>query len=379
MLADCLLAAALSAATVVEIATRSLNHRGLTLAAALLATALVAWRRRAPLAAISIVAVTSVAQQAAGGELIAANLAVPLLAYLILLYSLGAHADRRHSEIGLGVALAGAGAAQLLESPSVSDLAFTTITTVAPWLAGRALRDRRLLAALMRDRALELERQRDALARLAVAEERAQIARELHDVIAHSVSLMVVQAGAAEEVLDRDYRRAREPLRSIQETGRQSIAELGRVLAMLRHGEARPPVLTPQPGVASLDSLLDQVREAGLVVHLRVEGKAQMLPPGVDLTAYRVVQEALTNTLKHAGPTKAEVVVRYANRSIELEITDQGRNGSPGTESTDGSGTGHGLIGMRERVALYGGSFSAQADGRGYRIRVTLPTGPAPP
>jgi len=379
--ADSLLAIVLSAAAAAEIAARSLDHRGVTIAAALVAAGSVAWRRRAPLGAIGVVALVSIAQQAAGGRLITANLAAPLLAYLVLLYSLGAHAESRRSRVGLAVALAGALVTQLLKSAAVSDLAFAAITTVAPWLAGRALRDRRRLATFMRDRALELERERDTVARLAVAEERARIAREVHDVIAHSVSLMVVQAGAAEDVLDRDHRRAREPLRSIQETGRQSIAELSRVLAMLRHGEGREP-LGPQPGLASLDSLLDQVREAGLVVNLRVEGEVRTLPPGVDLTAYRIVQEALTNTLKHAGPVGADVVVRYSDRSVELMIRDEGGNGAGGSNVStvaDGSGTGQGLIGMRERVALYGGAFNAgRADGDGYRVDVSLPTGTVP-
>jgi len=211
-----------------------------------------------------------------------------------------------------------------------------------------------------------------------VAAERARIARELHDVIAHSVSVMVIQAGAAEQLLEETPERARGPLEAVQDTGRQTIVELRRLLGILRE-DGQELSLAPQPGLAGLDLLVEEMRQAGLPVQLRVKGEPGRLSPGVDLAAYRIIQEALTNTLRHAGPAQAQVVVRYQDHAVELEVLDDGQGPEPG----DGAerDRGHGLVGMRERVALYGGTLRAGplaattgTAGTGYAVRARLPT-----
>ena len=178
---------------------------------------------------------------------------------------------------------------------------------------------------------------------------------------------MTVQAGAARLLLPSDPARARESLRSVEETGREALADLRRLFGIVR-GEEGDAALAPQPGLARLDALLEQSRKAGLPVEVAIEGKRRMLPPGVDLTAYRIVQESLTNALKHAGPACAQVTIRYGREVLDLEITDDGRR------TRNGEGTGHGLVGMRERVALYGGEFEAGPRRRdGYAVRARLP------
>jgi signal transduction histidine kinase len=216
-------------------------------------------------------------------------------------------------------------------------------------------------------RARLAERERDLAAREAVVEERARIARELHDAIAHNVSMMVVQAGAERRVLDDDHQPTREVLATIEQIGRGALTEMRRLVGMLR-SEADPP-LAPQPGIDDLATLVAQVREAGLPVDLRVEGERRDLPVGVELSAYRIVQEALTNALKHAGDAHATVRIVYGPDSLELEIVDDGAGGTSPV-----SGGGHGLVGMRERVALYGGRFDAgRRPSGGFAIRVLLP------
>jgi signal transduction histidine kinase len=230
-----------------------------------------------------------------------------------------------------------------------------------------ALQRRGKRAAELEDRAARLERERDARERAAVAEERRRIARELHDVVAHSVTLMTVQAGAARLLLAEEPKRAREPILSVEETGRQALADMRRLLGVLQT-EKGEPALAPQPGLARIDPLLAQARTAGLPVELTIEGERQALPPGVDLAAYRIVQEALTNARKHAGPARAQVALSYKGEVLELEVTDDGR-AAPG-----GGDGGHGLIGMRERVALYGGTLEAgPRPAGGYAVRARLP------
>jgi signal transduction histidine kinase len=233
----------------------------------------------------------------------------------------------------------------------------------APWVAGRAIRQRRLT-----DRRLEQER---VDAAMAIAEERARIARELHDVVAHSISVMVLQARGGRRILESDPTDARDAFGTIERTGQQALDEMRRLLGMLRRSDEEI-ALAPQPSLKELGGLVEQVRAAGLPVEVAVEGEPRELPPGVDLSAFRIVQEALTNVLKHAGPARARVVLRYGADDFELEIADDG----PGTG--DGAGAGYGLVGMRERVAVYGGELEAgwQPEG-GYALRVRLPIGPA--
>ena len=206
-----------------------------------------------------------------------------------------------------------------------------------------------------------------------MTEERTRIARELHDIVAHSVSTMVVHAGAERRVLDDGQASTREVLLSIEQTGRQAMAEMRRLLGMLRKDD-QELALAPQPSLAHVELLVDQVRAAGMPVELRVEGEPVPLPQGVALSGYRIVQEALTNALKHAGPARATVTVLYDEHELTLEIADSGRG------AANGNGGGHGVIGMRERVALFGGEFDAGSRaGHGYAVQVRLPLGPPRP
>jgi signal transduction histidine kinase len=235
-------------------------------------------------------------------------------------------------------------------------------------LIAYALQRRGKRAAELEERAEHLERVQQERERVAMAEERRRIARELHDVISHSVTLMTVQAGAARMLLAEDPKRAQEPVLAVEETGRHALAELRRLLGILRPDEGEA-ALAPQPGLGRLEDLLVQTRQAGLPVQLATAGEPRALPPGVDLTAYRIVQEALTNTRKHAGPAHANVFLTYGDEALELQVIDDGQMA---VKTRDGAG--HGLVGMRERVALYGGTFEAgpQSTG-GYAVRVRLP------
>jgi signal transduction histidine kinase len=239
-------------------------------------------------------------------------------------------------------------------------VSFTVITLVVMLLVRRVVGDRERRAQIA-------ERERDLVAREAVVEERARIARELHDVIAHHVSMIVLQAGAERRVLDGANTSTREVLETVERTGRSALTEMRRLLGMLR-GDANEP-LTPQPGLTDVPVLVKQLREAGLPVELQVEGERRELPVGIELSAYRIVQEALTNALKHAGEASASVNIRYGSDSLELEIADDGRGASAPVSSG-----GHGLVGMRERVALYGGHLDAgRRPSGGFVVRVLLP------
>ena len=237
---------------------------------------------------------------------------------------------------------------------------FIVISSVVMLVVRRVVGDRERRARMA-------ERERDLVAREAVVEERARIARELHDVIAHNVSMMVVQAGAERRVLDDEQSSTREVLETVEQIGRGALTEMRRLVGMLRTDA--PDSLSPQPGLDDVPALVTQIREAGLPVELSVEGERRALPAGIELSAYRIVQEALTNTLKHAGGAHAEVHVRYGSDSLELEILDDGPGGP-----ARASGGGHGLVGMRERVELYGGRLVAgrRADG-GFSVHVLLP------
>jgi signal transduction histidine kinase len=234
-------------------------------------------------------------------------------------------------------------------------------------LAAFALRRPAQRAAELERRATRLEREREERTRAAVEAERGRIAVDLHDVIAHSVSVMTVQAGAARLLLAESPERARRPLEAVEETGRQALAEMRRLLGILRT-DAGESGLAPQPGMASLSVLLDRVRQAGLPVELAVEGGPEYLPPGIDLAAYRIVQEALTNALEHANRAQALVTVRYRRGTLELEIADDGPVGRGDRELRGG------LVAMRERVSVYGGELEAgPRTGGGYAVSAHLP------
>jgi signal transduction histidine kinase len=299
------------------------------------------------------------------------NYSPPLMiAWLCSLYGLAVWTGTREFVAGLVVFAATNSLASLGSGIQFQDsMFFTAVPGVAMVIARRVVRERQLLADAMKARAELLERESEARAGAAIAEERARIARELHDLVAHNVSVMVVQAGAERHALADDQGATREVLSSIEDSGRQALAEARRLLGMLRRG-AEAQGLEPQPGLSQLEALVEQVRRAGLSVTTRVEGERVELPAGLDLCAYRVVQESLTNALKHAGPAEVEVTLRYAPRALSILVTDDGR----GAASPNGAGGGHGLVGMRERVALYGGRFDAgPREGQGFQVAVELP------
>jgi signal transduction histidine kinase len=333
--------------------------------AGLLMTLPLAWRRRAPLPVAAVVMGALVFESFAVGS--APTQDAPLVGWLLAIYSVAAHCDRAQALVG-GVLSLGAGLVWI----GIDDFFLPVVVFGGAWLAGRMVRQREVHARAVEERSAALDRERVANARAAAAEERAQIARELHDILSHSVSVMVVQAGAERMAQGSDRAATSETLEAIERTGRQALIEMRRLLGMLRVG-GEPAAHTPQPTLGELDELVAQVREAGLSVELQVEGEPAALPPGVAVSAYRIVQEALTNVLKHAGPAQARVVVRYAGRELELEIADDGR----GSAAVDGAG--HGLVGMRERVALYGGDFDAGAsNGGGFVVRARLPLDTTP-
>jgi signal transduction histidine kinase len=284
------------------------------------------------------------------------------------IFLLAQRRDRAQAIAGLAAAV-GIEAIVVRNDPQgqLGELIFISLIFTVVWTIGFTLGRKFEEAAEARERALRAEREREVRARAAVAEERARIARELHDVVGHSVSVMTVQASGVRRLLRPDQEREREALLIVERTGREALAEMRRMVGVLRRPE-EAPALAPQPSLEHLDRLVEQVREAGLPVELRVEGKPIELPAGVDLTAYRLVQEGLTNALKHARATRAEVLVDYGDGQIEVIVSDDG------TGVGNGDGGGHGLVGMRERVSVYGGELDAgpQAGG-GYRLRARLP------
>ncbi len=336
----------------------------------LLITLPLAWRRRAPLAVVGIVAAAS-AVQAVFFDRSSQPSTQLWLAVLIALYSVAAHGERRDALLGGALVAAGTLAIDVRHlaagERSLGEAMSEWVLFGGVWLLGRYLHGWRLRARRQEARADQLELDREERARAAVAQERSRIARELHDIVAHGISVMVVQARGGRRVLTLDPDEAREAFGAIESTGRQALTELRRLLGMLRQLDEQP-ALAPVPSLRRLGELVEQVQEAGLPVKVTVQGEAVELPPGLDLSAYRIVQEALTNALKHAGPATAQVVVRYRQADLELEISDDG-SGAAG-----GDGTGQGLIGMRERVALYGGELhSGQRAEGGYLVRACLP------
>jgi signal transduction histidine kinase len=324
---------------------------------ALAITLPLAWRRRAPLAVALVFAWASALQGALGGGVYegAPPLFAALVAGGIVFYSLGAYAAEREARIGLVLGIAGLWTTVLVaDHIDVQSFLFSGgLIALAPWLAGRVARARTLRAAV--------------LERAAASEERQRIARELHDVVAHGVVLMVLQAQGARRILDHDPERAREALEAIEETGQTALAEMRRSLGILREDGARAE-LAPQPTLGDLDQLVAEMRQAGLQVDLEVHGSSRELADGVDRSAYRIVQEALTNTIKHAGLVPTRVKVLYGVDDLTLEIADEGGGGSAGGDP------GQGLVGMRERVRLYGGELDAHVrDGHGFVVRARFP------
>jgi signal transduction histidine kinase len=344
------------------------QHTWLFVGLVLLATLPLALRRVAPL--VSVIAVMGAM---VGLEYFEFEFGVLVLAMIVAIFSAGAYSrSTRESLAGLVAGLVWA-VLSWLRSVNQDDLWIFFIVGMLGgiWLVGDTLRRRTARVVELEAHAADLERDREEASHQAVAEERARIARELHDVIAHSVSVMVVQAAAARRILDTQPEAARTSLEAIETTGREALAEMRRLLGVMRREDAADDAKAPQPGLGRLEALVDDVRAAGLPVDLRIEGTAVALPPGVDVSAYRVVQEALTNALRHAGGAHVSVVVRYRAEDVEVEVSDDG-HGAPG-KPVDG---GRGLVGMRERVALFHGDLEAgPRPGGGFAVRARLPIG----
>jgi signal transduction histidine kinase len=324
-------------------------------------------RRRFPFAAPAAVYLYCAAVSFYNGNLVTFSFGI-FLAVLTSAFLMGMLPDRSQSVSGLAIGV-GAAAIVVHNDPDQGwgDFFFISLLFTIVWLAGNALGAKLTQYRQAEERAARLEREREERARAAVAEERARIARELHDVVGHSVSVMTVQASGVRRLLRPDQEREREALLIVEQTGREALAEMRRLVDVLRRPE-ESPALAPQPSLQHLDKLLDQVRESGLDVELKVEGDVAKLPASVDLAAYRLVQEGLTNTLKHAQAHRAEVLVRYGKGEVELVVADDG-NGTGG-----GDGGGHGLVGLRERIAVAGGELDAgPRAGGGFQVRARLP------
>ena len=364
--ADVLIALALGIAFVAEVLTESgfAGHRPLNVALALAFSATLLLRRRLPpvplLTGLALIELANEARPAVPNAL--AETGAFLFGYILAIYWAGRYATGRMLAVcGLIVFVAiPAAAIEPGSSVTASDIAFFVMFLGGPLLAGRVVRRRAL-----RERVLEVERD------TAVAEERARIARELHDVVAHAISVVVLQARGGRKLLSSEPLAAREAFDTIEQVSEQALTEMRRLLGLLRQQDDEL-VLAPQPSLARIDELVRGLRASGLPVEVSIEGEPIALPPGVDVSAYRIVQEALTNALKHAGPARAHVVLRYGADDLELEILDDGAGNG------HGGGSGHGLVGIRERVAVIGGELdTGRRPAGGAAVRARLPLGSA--
>lgn len=326
------------------------------------------WRRRWPRAVFAVIAAVCAAQWTAGimGQ-------PPDSALLIALYTVAAWCGFRWGLAAALVAEAGV-IMELCQQVSGwrdlrSPLVFATVFIGGVWIFGIYMNTRRAYLRSLEERAARLERERDTQVQIAMAAERARIARELHDVVAHNVSVIVVQADGAAYAIETDKDRAKQALEAISATGRTALAEMRRLLGVLRESDDAG-AYAPQPGVEQLTDLVEQVRASGLPLRFEVEGAPLALPPGLQLTIFRLVQESLTNTLKHGGPgATADVSLHYGDEAVEVRVRDDGRGAA-----AVGDGQGHGLVGMRERAAVYGGSVQARPrPGGGWEVMAKLP------
>jgi signal transduction histidine kinase len=329
----------------------------------------IAVRRRYPLPTLVWGLLTGAAFAALGLNLVALSFSI-----LIYVYTAAARCPRRVSLAGLAAAEAMLLVVWLVDPGTVGDggtVAVDGAIMAAAWWLGDGARRRQEAIVAAQERAAELEAAREELARRAVTEERLRIARELHDVVAHSMSIIAVQSGVGVHVLDSQPEEARKALAAVEATSRQALVEMRRLLGVLRADTEPRGSLTPAPGLADVEALAAEVARAGVRVEVRVEGTPAELPAGLELSAYRIVQEALTNVVRHAGPATARVAVRHAPDRVAVEVVDDGRGGDPG-----GGRGGHGIAGMRERAALYGGTLEAgPRPGGGFRVAATLPVG----
>ena len=324
-------------------------------------------RRRFPFAAPAAVWLLAMALSFVDGRLVVFT-GQRFLAGMAAAFLLGGLGDDTRARLGLAIVL-GCSAIIVHNNPdhAPGDLVFTPVLFGIGWLAGFALRERAERVEAAELRAAQAERERETTARIAVAEERARIARELHDIVAHAVSVMVLQVGAVRHKLPEALAENSDALRGVERTGRGALAEMRLLLGAMR-AEGEDAERSPQAGLDRLDALIEEIGRAGLPVTLRVEGERFALPRAIDLSAYRIVQEGLTNALKHARASHADVVVRYARDELQIEVRDDGGGANAG------DGLGHGLIGVRERVKIYGGEMSAgSANGGGFVLSTSLP------
>ena len=334
-------------------------------------------RRRWPLAVFIVCFGATMGHAALAREQLSTT-----LGFLVALFTVGERKDRRTSGI---IALVAAAFVAVIIAwraslpAGLSGLVQTELAILATWVLGTWSRERGLRLGTAEERASRLEHEREERDRQAVAEERERIARELHDVVTHHVSVIVIQAGAAERALDNRPADARTAIEAIDRTGRQALTDMRRMLGILGRASAAGgdaarggDDLAPMPGLDRLGELLERVRAAGTPVELSVTGERRPLDPGVELSAYRIIQEALTNAMRHAPGARARVAVGYSASALDIQVEDEGGRGS-GAPAELQPGSGHGLIGMRERVAVFGGEFEAYATERGFRVAARLP------
>jgi signal transduction histidine kinase len=332
--------------------------------------ATLAFRRRAPLPGVVAFFALAIPMILAVDE--SESFSAPFMMVLIWAYSLGTQADLRAALRGLVVVWIGVCAVSFaFEDAVAGDYLFPIGFAAAAWGVGRTIRHRARLLAELHEAAVRAEEDREAQAARAVGDERRRIAREMHDVVAHSVSVMVVQAGGARRILERDPQRAAEAARLIERTGRGALLEMRRLLGVLGSAE-EPAALAPQPTIDELGALVAQAEAAGLPVVLEAQGERRPLPAGAEAAVYRVVQEALTNALKHAGAAPTEVQLRWDPEALQVTVTDRGRSADPRAAELPGGGLG--IVGMRERVRVYGGELTASSRPEGgFVVRARIP------
>lgn len=359
---DLALAAVLTAATQVELSLAPPDAPFAAIAVSLaVGTAAVGWHRILPMTAL-VVGLTGLVVVPGWFGIDPASWFGWFVTAIVLLVSAGYHARRPLVALAVAFALL-ALSIVLQKGPVIEDVVYVWLLAGGSWLGGRTVAGRTLRAELSEQRAAAAEQQASWRAAAAVAEERLRIAREMHDVVSHSLSVMTLHVSGVRRLLRADQVEERTALETAERTGRESIAEMHRMLGVLRG----PETGTPSPGLARLPELLEPARAAGLQVDCAIAGDIGELPPGVDLAAYRIVQEALTNVLRHADARRVVCAVEVRDHVLELRVTDDGRGGVPG------SGGGHGLVGMRERAALYDGTVEAGPTATGFEVRAVLP------
>jgi signal transduction histidine kinase len=363
---ELLLAVGLTIAAELELWSRGLLGTPAQGATAALVTLPLALRFRAPLLTMAVVAAALVAEALSGVH--SGAPIIPIVAALLALYAVGSRTEGWRFWTGGALALVAGCATTLIREGASTDLIAALATPAVGLMIGRALGVLRLESDVFEERASRLERERDAHAKLAVAEERSRIARELHDIIGHSISVMGVQAGAVRRVLNPDQQREREMLLAVEQVGRQAVGEMRRLIGLLRTDESG--IGDSRPSLRRVEQLVAEMRQAGLAVEMRVEGELGRLPPGPDLAGYRILQEALTNALKHAPGADVSAAVRCNGEWLEIEVL----NASSGTRGPRNGNLGHGLLGMRERTSLYGGNLTTgmRRDG-GFAVRARIP------